>query len=125
MVKNVKAFNSLIQSNRVLSLVILEDFLTGSVTTTILQIWNQKALSMRNKTSFYLGCHPPLGMIACRQLEIRSKVLLKSMKSQDFHSLIHNSLYSSTHLWQTMQHALDCQYQKKILVCQLSKTRFN
>lgn len=125
MVKNVKAFNSLIQSNKVPSIVILGDFLIGSVTTTILRIWNQKVLSMRNKTSFYLGCHPPLEMIACHRLEIRSKVLLKSMKSQDFHSLTHNSLYSSTHLWRTMQHALDCQYQKRIQAYHWSKTKFN
>jgi len=125
LVKNVKAFNSLIQSNRVLSLVILGDFLTGSVTTTVLQIWNQKALLMRNKTSFYLGCHPLLEMIACLQLEMRLKVLPKSMKSQDSRSLIHNSLYLLTHLWQTMQHALDCQYQKRIQAYHWLKTKFN
>lgn len=57
LVKNVKAFNSLIQSNKVLSMVILGDFLIGSVTIIILQIWNLRTLLMRSKTSFYLDCH--------------------------------------------------------------------
>ena len=52
LVKNVKAYNSLIQSNKVLFMVILGDFLIGSVTITILQIWNQRTLLMKNKTNF-------------------------------------------------------------------------
>lgn len=125
LVKNVKAFNSLIQSNKVLSMVILGDFLIGSVTIIILQIWNLRTLLMRNKINFYSDCHPLQEMIACHQLEIRLKVLLKNIKSQGSHSLILSNLYLLTHLWQTMRIVQVCQFQKRIQVCQWSKIRFN
>ena len=125
LVKNVKAFNSLIQSNKVLSMVILGDFLIGSVTIIIRQIWNLRTLLMRSKTSFYLDYHLLQGMIAIHQLKIRLKVLLKNMKNQDFHNLILSNLYLLTHLWQTMQLVQVCRSQKRIQVCQWSKIRFN
>ena len=124
-IKITKTSSLQIPSNNILSIVILGDFLTDLVTIIFLQIWTKEMLSIKNKTNC-LDCHLQWEMTVFHQLKTRSNPLHRNMKNRDFHQTFPPSnLYFMILLWLIMLHVWVLQDQKKILICQSLKTKFN